>query len=89
MNIALISPSSIRSGALLVEVVVGLALGVVFGVAIITMGIGTFDSIDQSRDQTIAVHYAMEGVEAMKTAHHWYLWCGRNGEWVFADWYRE
>ena len=56
-----------RSGALLVEVIIALSLGILFAVAIVKMGLGTFDSIRNSRDQLVATHYASDGIEAIRT----------------------
>lgn len=56
-----------RSGALLVEVLIGLALSVLFAVAIVNMSLGTFTSVSQSRDHLVAINYAYEGLESIRT----------------------
>lgn len=56
-----------RRGGLLVEVVIGLALSVLFAVAVVQMTLGTFSSVNQSREQLVATNYAFEGLESVRT----------------------
>ena len=59
--------NALRSGQSLIEVIVAMGIFVLFVSAFAHLNLGAYDGGRQGREQTIAAHYAMEGLEATRS----------------------